>query len=154
MPQDAEYPVAANETIAKFGYPHTLLANYQHWIVLLRPQQVTLGSLVLACREQATRFSDISQGAFTSLAAATGDIEAILSRAFSYDKLNYLMLMMVDPHVHFHVVPRYAETKEFGGVTFADAGWPGVPDLSATTTLDQTQIAALADFLRSRWPAG
>ncbi|MDH3596922.1 MAG: HIT family protein [Rhodospirillales bacterium] len=154
MPQDAEHPVAANETIAKFGYPHTLLANYEHWTVLLRPQQVTLGSLVLACREQATRFSDISQGAFTSLAAATGDIEAVLGQAFSYDKLNYLMLMMVDPHVHFHVIPRYAETKEFGGVAFADAGWPGVPDLSAAAALDQTQIAALADFLRGRWPAG
>ncbi len=153
MPQDAEYPAAANETIAKFGYPHTLLANYEHWTVLLRPQQVTLGSLVLACREQATRFSDISQGAFTSLAAATGDIEAVLGQAFSYDKLNYLMLMMVDPHVHFHVVPRYAETKGFGGVDFADAGWPGIPDLSASTTLNHSQIDALAEFLRGRWPA-
>jgi diadenosine tetraphosphate (Ap4A) HIT family hydrolase len=153
MPQDAEQTVAANETIAKFGFPRSLLTDYEHWTVLLRPQQVTLGSLVLACREPATRFSEISPSAFTGLATAVGDIEATLSRAFSYDKINYLMLMMVDPHVHFHVVPRYAKAREFHGVTFADAGWPGVPNLGAATELDQEQFASLVDFLSRRWPA-
>ncbi len=152
MPQDAKQKVAANETIARFGYPHSLLADYEHWTVLLRPQQVTLGSLVLACREPVTRFSDISQGAFTSLATVVADIEATLGQAFSYDKINYLMLMMVDPHVHFHVLPRYAKAMEFGGVAFADPGWPGAPDLGAATGLDKAQFASLADFLRGRWP--
>ena len=106
----------------------------------------------MACKEPATRFSDIGQAAFTSLRTVTEDIEATLGPAFSYDKINYLMLMMVDPHVHFHVLPRYAEAKEFGGVTFVDPGWPGVPSLGAATELDQEQIAALVNFLRNRWP--
>ena len=152
MPQYAKQKVAANETIAKFGYPHSLLADYEHWTVLLRPQQVTLGAIVLACREPATRFSDISPGAFASLATVVADIEATLGQAFSYDKINYLMLMMVDPHVHFHVLPRYAKAREFGGVSFADAGWPGVPDLGAATELDQDQFGSLVDFLSRRWP--
>jgi diadenosine tetraphosphate (Ap4A) HIT family hydrolase len=152
MLQDAEQPVAANQTIAKFGYPQTLLADYEHWTVLLRPQQATLGALVLACKEQASRFSDITQAAFTSLRRVTGDIEATLGQAFSYDKINYLMLMMVDPHVHFHVLPRYAQAKEFAGVSFVDRGWPGVPSLGTVAELDQEQIAALVNFLHSRWP--
>ena len=49
--------------------------------------------------------------------------------AFACDKLNYLMLMMVDPDVHFHVLPRYAVEREFGGVRFTDPGWPKVPNL-------------------------
>ena len=153
MPQDAKQKVAANDTIAKFGYPHSLLADYEHWSVLLRPQQVTLGSLVLACREPATRFSDISPGAFGSLGAVVADIEATLGHAFAYDKINYLMLMMVDPHVHFHVLPRYQKAMEFGGVAFADAGWPAAPNLGVVTELDQAQFAALVDFLKGRWPA-
>ena len=153
MPQDAKQKVAANETIAKFGYPQSLLADYEHWTVLLRPQQVTLGALVLACQEPATRFSDISPQAFTSLAAVVADIEATLGQAFSYDKVNYLMLMMVDPHVHFHVLPRYAKAREFGGAAFADAGWPGAPDLANATELDPAQFATLVDFLKGRWPA-
>jgi len=48
-----------NETMAKFGYPQSCLAEYDHWVVLLRPQQVTLGALILACREEATAFAQI-----------------------------------------------------------------------------------------------
>ena len=39
-----------NPTIEKFGYPTTLIREYEHWLVLLRPEQVTLGSLVLAAK--------------------------------------------------------------------------------------------------------
>ena len=143
---------AANETIAAFGYPETLIAEYPEWVVMLRGQQVTLGALVLACKEPAVAFADIGAAAFAGLAVATRDIEAALGDGFAYDKLNYLMLMMVDPHVHFHVLPRYSGEREFAGVRFADPGWPAVPNLGAVTELDPEQRAALTGFLRQRWP--
>jgi len=37
-----------NPTLEKFGYPATLLVELEHWAILLRREQVTLGSLVLA----------------------------------------------------------------------------------------------------------
>jgi diadenosine tetraphosphate (Ap4A) HIT family hydrolase len=153
MPQDAKHGVAANETIAKFGYPDTLLAAYQHWVVLLRPQQATLGAMVLACKTPVTTFPEISQSAFGELKAATADIETVLREAFDHDKINYLMLMMVDPHVHFHVLPRYAEARDFAGVTFEDPGWPAVPNLGAVTELDDGRKGELVALLRDRWPA-
>ena len=45
-----------HETLLKFNYPNTLLREYQHWAVLLRPKQVTVGSLVLICTEDAGAF--------------------------------------------------------------------------------------------------
>lgn len=33
-----------NETILKFNYPDSLIREYDHWVVLLRPAQVTIGS--------------------------------------------------------------------------------------------------------------
>ncbi len=45
------------------------------------------------------------------------------------------MLMMVDPHVHFHVIPRYDGDRAWDGVEFADAGWPGPPDLKSGQAL-------------------
>jgi hypothetical protein len=39
-----------NETITGFGYPATLLREYRSWVVLPRPAQPTLGSLVLHAR--------------------------------------------------------------------------------------------------------
>ncbi len=143
---------APNATIAKFGYPETRLAEYDSWVVLLRPQQVTLGALVLACTSTATAFSELDGAAFAGLKDVIRDIESVLAEAFQFEKLNYLMLMMVDPHVHFHVIPRYGTARTFAGVTFHDPGWPATPDLGAKTDLDQAQLSSLISFLRQRWP--
>lgn len=134
-----------NETIEKFGYPDTLLKELEHWLILLRPAQPTLGSLVLAAKSDVTDFSALPAGAHAELAVATKMIEDALKSFVDYAKLNYLMLMMVDPHVHFHVIPRYEGTREFAGQTFVDAGWPKVPELGQAVELDErlrTEIAA------------
>ena len=122
-----------NATMTTFGYPESCLLEYTHWAVLLRPKQVTLGSLVLVCKEEARAFGDITAAAFDELSTAVADIERTLKNAFDYDKINYLMLMMVDPHVHFHVIPRYAAPATFDDVLFPDAGWPGPPALGSPT---------------------
>jgi len=140
-----------NETILRFGYPDTLVAEYRHWVVLLRPQQPTLGSLVLAARGDFTCLSDLPAEAFAELHRAVSDIEAALAAAVGYAKLNYLMLMMVDPHVHWHVIPRYEGVREAHGVTVADDGWPKLPQLAEAVALETRQIEALREWLRLHW---
>ena len=142
-----------NETITRFGYPATLVAEYQHWLVLLRPAQPTLGSLVLAAKSEATAFADLSALAFTELGSVVADIESALEAAVDYEKINYLMLMMVDPHVHFHVIPRYEGAREAEGLRIEDSGWPKVPALGEAVSLDAAQTAALAGWLKRSWPS-
>ncbi len=137
-----------NETITKFGHPATLIAEYDHWVVLLRPAQPTLGALVLAAKSEVTAFGDLPAAAHAELKLATAAIEAALGQAVGYAKINYLMLMMVDPHVHFHVLPRYEGERSGAGLTVADAGWPAQPDLGQAVKLDDAQIAALAGWLK------
>lgn len=139
----------ANQTISKFGYPGTLIKALDHWVVLLRPAQVTLGSIVLAATSDATAYSDLPDGAFAEQAIAVRSIEAALRRFSSYEKLNYLMLMMVDPNVHFHVIPRYSEPRTWNGVAFRDEGWPGPPDLQSAVELDQQQISLMRKALET-----
>ena len=141
-----------NETIEKFGYPDTLIADYAHWVVLLRPKQATLGALILACKEGALAFGDISQEAASELKQATGDLEAALTATFGYDKINYLMLMMVDPQVHFHVLPRYAKAREFQGKSFLDPGWPGPPNIGESTETDAAFNGELISKIKAAWP--
>lgn len=140
-----------HETILRFGYPETLLHDYEHWVVLLRPKQVTIGSIVLACKENVERVSDISVEAFSEMKTVTTDLETALQKAFSYDKINYLLLMMVDKHVHFHVLPRYAETRQVGGGTFTDTAWPGPPDVTQTLDVTDEQLGYVGRDLRSHW---
>jgi len=127
-----------NATMKKFGYPETLIKDYRHWVVLLRPQQATLGALVLICKDSVDAFSKISSGAFAELKEITVAIEKHLENCFSYDKINYLMLMMVDKDVHFHVLPRYAQSQVFGEYEFNDPGWPGPPDLTRGNKVNET----------------
>lgn len=141
-----------NATIEKFGYPATLVKEFEHWIVLLRPAQPTLGSLVLAAKGEATAFGDLPGAAHAELKQVTAAIEAALGDFIGYARLNYLMLMMVDPHVHFHVIPRYEGAREFAGTTFRDAGWPAVPQLGEAVKLDASAIEALVGELRRRLP--
>lgn len=142
-----------NPTMKKFGYPGTLIREYRYWTVLLRPQQVTLGSLVLGAREQVGAFHQLSAEAFAELKTVVDHIERVLGDEFDYQKINYLMLMMVDPDVHFHVLPRYAEPREFHGSRFVDAGWPGPPALDQVVTLDAAQRDVLTAELRALWQA-
>ncbi len=141
-----------NETIRKFGYPETLLQEYSHWVVLLRPKQVTLGSLVLACKGDVTHLGGVGAAAFGELATVTAQLEAGLAQAFQPDKLNYLLLMMVDKHVHFHVIPRYSAPRQFAGTSFVDKHWPKPPKLGETLEMSAAQRGALADLVKQCWP--
>lgn len=140
-----------HETLLKFNYPHTLLREYQHWAVLLRPKQLTVGSLVLVCTEDVTRLPDVSPSAFAELQTVTADLENVLRQAFAFDKINYLLLMMVDRHVHFHVIPRYTAPREACGVTFADHDWPKPPDVTKPIDLTEQQFAELLTLIKSQW---
>ena len=141
-----------NQTMKKFGYPDTLIREYSCWSVQLRPKQATLGSLVAICNEPAQSFSQLSGEAFLELKQVTSAIEAALASCFGYAKLNYLMLMMTDPDVHFHILPRYPEAQKFCEISFADPGWPGPPDIRFATPTDEATRIALKELLRSRWP--
>ena len=140
-----------NPTIEKFGYPATLVHDLQHWAVLVRPAQVTLGSLVLAAKSDATAYSDLPVEAFTEQRAAVQAIERVLAAVVRYERINYLMLMMVDPNVHFHVIPRYSKARQWKGLEFPDAGWPGPPKLDSGRALSPTQIAEFALELASNF---
>jgi diadenosine tetraphosphate (Ap4A) HIT family hydrolase len=137
-----------NPTIEKFGYPATLVKEYQHWVVLLRPAQVTLGSLVLAAKSPATSYGHLPASAFAEQAVVIAEVERALTAFCGYEKLNYLMLMMVDPHVHFHVIPRYEGERMWEQLSLTDAGWPGPPDLKCATALDAAQMTPLLETLK------
>jgi diadenosine tetraphosphate (Ap4A) HIT family hydrolase len=136
-----------NATMEKFGYPMTLLRELEHWVILLRPQQVTLGSLVLAAKGDATAYSALPPAAFAEQGEAVGLIERGLAAFVAYEKINYLMLMMVDPNPHFHVIPRYSQPRQWNGLEFSDAGWPSAPQLGTAVQLDDDRLARLAKDL-------
>ena len=135
-----------------FGHPDSLVREYDHWVVLVRPKQVTLGALVMACKERAQSFGAVSREAFREHERVVRDIEQGLKAFSAFEKINYLMLMMVDKEVHYHVLPRYSETRNFEGVDYPDPGWPAVPDLTSGPVLGGESLAAMVAGIRGGWP--
>ena len=143
-----------NDTIRKFGYPQSLIKEYKHWVVLVRTDQVTLGSLILAHKGAETNMSDVPKDAFTELAIVTKEIERAIRAAFDNEKVNYLTLMMVDKEVHSHVIPRFSSVKKFEGQEFSDSGWPALPVLSEFISLDSDMIKTVKAKLLANWSSG
>lgn len=146
-PEEPMMPSRPHATLEKFGYPASLLHEGAHWAVLVRPMQPTLGSLVLCATGEERSYGDLPPAAFAEQGLLVARIEAMLRRFVDHEKINYLMLMMVDPHVHFHVVPRYSGERAFEGALFADSGWPALPALGDA----RPSSPALVDRLGREW---
>jgi diadenosine tetraphosphate (Ap4A) HIT family hydrolase len=142
-----------NETILRFGYPASLVHESTSWCVLLRPEQVTAGCMILACKEDARSLGRISTEAGAELPTIAAGIEESLGATFRPQKINYLALMMVDPHVHFHVIPRYADAVRVGDVDMPDLGWPKHPDLGHPIDLPVELRDRIRLSLRGAWPS-
>lgn len=140
-----------NATMLKFGYPAGVVAQTPLWSVQVRPQQPALGSLVLVCKEAVTAFGQLSPAAFAELQTLVARVERVLTRFVAFQKINYLMLMMVDPDVHFHVIPRYEGVRDYQGIRFPDAGWPGQPALGQAVALDAETMALIVADLKAIW---
>lgn len=140
-----------NDTMRKFGAPQTIIHSFQYWSVQLRPAQATLGALVMVAHEPARAFSELSAASFIEMHAVVSQIEFTLTKAFQYDKINYLMLMMVDPDVHFHIIPRYAQSRLFADTAFVDAGWPAVPQLGHINETNETINQMIIAHIKACW---
>lgn len=74
-------------------------------------------------------------------------IEELLRSSFNPDKINYLVLMMVDHQVHFHVIPRYEKERVFNDKEFVDEKWPTPPDI-LLDSCDESFLPKLLKKLR------
>jgi diadenosine tetraphosphate (Ap4A) HIT family hydrolase len=137
------------DTLQKFGYPDSLIKEYENWLLLLRPKQVTLGSLILICKEDVDAFSKISEASFIEFGSIIKEIENKLKKELEYKKINYLMLMMKDPEVHFHIFPRYSKDKEFDGVVFTDKAWPLGAKMDIANEVDGAVMQKLKEKLKN-----
>jgi diadenosine tetraphosphate (Ap4A) HIT family hydrolase len=137
-----------NETMQTFGYPGTLVKEYEHWVMLLKPKQTTVGTLVLVEKSEATHLGELSRESWAEFADVSRDAEAWTRQAFGAEKFNYLALMMKDPNVHFHFVPRYSQSVEVGGESFADVDWPSKTELG-NIELNEAQLNEIRTKLQS-----
>ncbi|MFA6190158.1 MAG: HIT domain-containing protein [Candidatus Staskawiczbacteria bacterium] len=126
-----------SDILKKFRYPELLVKEYNNWVILCRFNHVTLGSLVLMCKDNVDEFHKISKESFDELPQIITEIEVKIKELFQNEKINYLMLMMVDAVVHFHIIPRYSSDRYFEGFVFKDFSWPKKTDIDLVNKIDE-----------------
>ena len=136
-----------NEFKSKFKTDEFLIYDSKYWVWSLRPVQATIGAGVLSLKRECPVLSELNQEEFSDLNDIIKVIEITLKKTFNYDIMNYLMLMMVDKQVHYHVIPRYERSIDFVGISWKDLGWPGVPNL-AGDEIDNSKLNEILDIIK------
>lgn len=140
---------ALKEFEKKFRVTQLTVNESSNWLLSVRPVQQTLGSLVLSSRHECTSFSDLELSAQAELGSLFSFSDQLLKDAFSPNKINFICLMLQDPLLHFHVIPRYSAPLNFDGKDWVDTDWPKPPILHATVA-DTDVLLSIRDYLISK----
>jgi len=85
-------------------------------------------------RTHAREMSDLKSAERLHLMTLVFAVEAALRKLFQPDKMNLASLGNVVPHLHWHVIPRFADDRNFPAPIWAEArrpsARPGRPDVS------------------------
>lgn len=133
----------------KFQIDELLIDQIGNWKISLRPEQPTIGSMVLSLARPCPVFSKLTEEESKDLGKAFKVIERLYLITFKPQKVNYLALMMVDEQVHYHVLPRYENSVEFDGNLCVDQWWPKPVDLLVADDCVQNKNVLL-EFFRSK----
>ncbi|MCP1727876.1 diadenosine tetraphosphate (Ap4A) HIT family hydrolase [Natronospira proteinivora] len=118
----------------------------EHWILSVRPEQMTLGSMVLSSRSGRLHFSELSAEESADMGRELAVAERLAKEALGAVRINAVCLMMKDPIVHFHVLPRFDRSVSRYGVEWEDAFWPGPPTFGPAPTEEQTLLSLQQDL--------
>ncbi|AMD02400.1 hypothetical protein [Halomonas chromatireducens] len=122
----------------------TILQN-EHWVLSVRPEQLTLGSMVLSSAKGKTELSQLTAEEGAELAQMLGKAETLAKKKFGAIRINAVCLMMKDPIVHFHIFPRYDRNVEVDGIIWRDEDYPSPPVIRKIDT-----DIELLDYLMSK----
>ena len=114
----------------KFQIDTLTIFETEYWCWSLRPIQSTLGAGILSLKRAETQLSKITEAESTDFVNIVRVIENTLTKTFSYQRINYLMLMMIDFQVHYHIIPRYDKDVFYLGRNWKDEDYPKLPTIS------------------------
>jgi len=132
----------------KFRLDELTVLTDADWALSVRPGQPVVGALVVSTRHRALAFADLPASAGPSLVRMLGRAETAAKQTFAAVRINVLCLMMQDPLLHFHLLPRYDGPRDFAGRAWGDPGWPGPPTLAENQVQDDTDLRALVAAYR------
>ena len=107
------------ELLAKFGIK---ICDLPHSKLYLFKEQSHKGRVIVACRDHVREIAELSDEDRNDFMADVVRVSKAVSRAFHPDKMNYGMYSDTLHHLHVHLVPKYKDGFEWGGVFAMNPG--------------------------------
>ncbi|MEK6860643.1 MAG: HIT family protein [Nanoarchaeota archaeon] len=105
----------------------SLIYESKYWRITLAPDQGYLGRCYINLRRHIEKLSELKKEEWIDFAELVKIMESALKKAFCVVMFNWTCLMnnayqdeLPNPHVHWHLRPRYDHKVEFSGVIFED----------------------------------
>ena len=141
--------ITYDQILKKFRYPESIVSENDSWYTLLRMEQLTFGSLILITKDSKNvNFSMLDDKEQLDMFKAIKKIEEFGYKELNCEKINFLALMMLDPIVHFHILPRYSQEKIHNNITYCDTGFPGPPNLGYKINLESKEYLELVEYVK------
>lgn len=107
--------------------PANPILRTEYWNVELAPNHAYLGRAYVTLLKHKASLSELASAEWQDFEALVKKLEFAYREAFSADPLNWSCLMNnayqdkpYNPHVHWHLIPRYENPVQIGGLTFED----------------------------------
>ena len=117
------------------------------WTLAVNRNQNLLGKCVVIANRPCGSVPELHADEWSSLFEHLRLLTAALDSIFAPDAYNHAFLMNVDPQVHMHVIPRYASTRVWEGMTFHDPHWGGLFG-TEQRLLSTEHLSRLSDAVR------
>jgi|SRR3989344_4593219 len=99
----------------------------EYWNIYLSNNQTYLGRCLIALKRHASDLAELEKVEWQDFINLVERIEKSMTRSFEPTLFNWACLMnnayqeiIPNPHVHWHLVPRYSHVVEFDGEIFED----------------------------------
>lgn len=112
MDQNCAYCMEG-ELLAKFGIK---ICELKASKVYLFKEQSHLGRVIVATKRHVDEIVDLSEEERADYFVDVNQVANALHKAFNPDKINYGAYGDTVHHMHFHLVPKYKDEFEWGGV--------------------------------------
>ena len=126
----------------------------KHWKVIIHEDQQYLGRCIISAQDRnhpnLTSLTDEEWLDFSH--NVVQPLENAIKKAFGAELFNWSCLMNLayqntppDPHVHWHVKPRYRNPVEFAGITFEDEAFGKHYTSGQPKNVDEPTMQLIAD---------
>ena len=135
-------------------YLNGIIKEYPHWMLEVNYMQHTLGSYIIFCKRKGVeKISELTDEEHLEMKHVFADIEYALSENpfFKPDRFNYWQMGNELHQLHFHGIPRYAESREFNGKKWTDDQYGSIPKWTVER-ISQNTVATLRNIMREYIP--